>query len=326
MDSDKKEQHSKKPVAKPAKALTIETIMAELKTEERYTNYFKNFQPASVKTFIDFYSMNKESWTLFGYSCLQEMDAEDMRWINVAEKHLKIIQQQKLFEEQCRWRAEEVTFAEVQISFDFKVWEQNVLYCPFIAPVNDDDIALYIQYMQQEDVAFDMESFYAWQDYHEIKEAYNNYEPDENYSDWYSFAAAQRGTTALMELPDIRGEKEEYYTNLYLTKKKEENAESTKTTAAPPDGRPVLDYFNDKQLEDAVKTLEDKEMQQYFKAYTHCNRHRDVEEELVEIIKVLLSADELVPVQGHTDMKEALRWAYLQYSAKKNSRVSPLCV
>ena len=93
--------------------------------------------------------------------CLDYKSSEDLV---AAQTCLGNIQQKKLFDKQCQWRAETFTHPAIETTSDFNYWEKNILNCPFIDPITEEDVALYIEFLQEylgEDLTF----LGRWQDY-----------------------------------------------------------------------------------------------------------------------------------------------------------------
>lgn len=297
----------------------------ELQSEERFKNYFSGFNPVSVEQFISSYASQKSLWHRFGDFYIEQNEAEELQWIEAAVEHLAMIQQKKLFDAQCLWRAEKVTFPEVQICFDFQVWERDVLSCPFIEPITEADIELYQQYLQQNNMDLETDRWMeSWQDYEQIKEAYNNEDSDFNFPEWYDFHNGRTGASSYLLLPDIRGEKENFYDDLSRIEERPkieaQQAEYDKTRDKRPHLRSVYDadfmtWF--------VSTFEDQDTQAYYKAYLQQSKNRDSSEQLMRDVELLSSAGELVPIEAHHDWREAIANAVARFRVKKIAEFLP---
>lgn len=127
-NKDKEEEENKIPLSKNdqdkidkiyEEAQFLKSVKEELRTEERFVNYFKDFDPESVASFIESYAHDRYMWMRHGPMYKEINDKEDTKWINKACEHLGFIQQKKLFDAQCLWRAEKVKFEEVDVCYDF---------------------------------------------------------------------------------------------------------------------------------------------------------------------------------------------------------------
>lgn len=295
----------------------------ELRTETRYQQYFKGFNDASIESFIKTYAASKAIWHLYSASYVKNMEEREMRWINEASEHLKVIQQKKMFDAQCLWRAEKVTFDEIEILYDFMCWESNVLNCPFIDPIDENDIELYQAYLMQTNTDPEMDLGESWQDYSEIKEAYNTNNENRNFPEWYDFYNGRKGTGAYMLLPDIRGEKEQKYEDLALQKSAEENKQRNEEWEANRDKRPFINAYEDETLEFFIKTFEDKDTQLFYKAYSSELQDDGGENDVSGLISFLSEATEPIPIESHHDWREAIRKAADLYHAKKIAEFMP---
>ena len=292
-------------------------IENELRTHPRFVNYFEGYTPISVDHFIKSYKWLKSFITQHGPQWLERQENESLQWINSAQDHLGYIQQKKLFDAQCLWRAEQIEIPEIEICYDFQMWEKNVLNCPFIEPITEEDIDLYSRYLQQDNVDFSQGWFEEWQDYDGIKEAYHSEDANRNFPEWYDFHISNKGGSHLLSLPDTRGEKEEFYMNLLREKNRAETNAKQAEWDKTRDKRPSLKSTFDKEfMQYFISTFESKELLSYYHAYLN-QKQGDEEEEFIEIIAMLLKEKETIPMQAHYDWREALRRTHAAYKAKK---------
>ena len=293
----------------------------QLEKSEAIQNYFKNYLPSSVESFIKNYVHEKYMWHNFSDLYKDSIDDEGLQWVEAASVHLGYILQKKLFDAQCLWRAEKVIFEGVELCADFKVWESNVLNCPFIDPISREDIELYAAYLQQNNV--DLCEPESWQEYEEIIEAYKTDNESSNFPEWYEFHNGRTGNGILMSLPDIRGEKENFYIELTREQLREANKEENELWEKNRDKRPFINFYDEHTMKWFVTTFENKEVQTLYKDYTFANRHRDEEIDWMQIIKELLHADEYIPIESHVDCLEGLKIAYERYRCKKIAEALP---
>lgn len=297
----------------------------EIQENEAMQNYFKSFNAASVKNFIDAYISNKISWMRFGDFYKEKAEKEASQWIEQAHEHLEAILQKKLFDIQCLWRAEQIQLEGVEICFDFKIWEKNIWDCPFIEPITANDIAMYCDYLSSAD--FELHDFYdlnEWQNYEEIKEAYQDDNDYDDMPEWYEFHNTRTGNSSLLLLPDIRGGKEEFYHNLFFNSKehldKMAEYEAKKVINPNFDARPNLDSYPNEKLDYFVKTFEDRTVQLKHKYYSENCRygsgHRQTEY-YDELFREMLDINEPIPIQAHHDFREAAAMAYNHYKCRK---------
>ena len=295
---------------------------AEIDANESIQKYFSQFSSASVENFIDHLLRNKNMWMQYGHTYTDRMETDGVQWVYSAFSHLQTIQQKKLFDVQCLWRAEKLAIKEIELCCDFKVWEQDILNCPFIDPVSQEDIELYIAYLQQEnkDEPGWLES---WQDYFEIKEAYNTGNESGDFPDWYDFYNGRKGTGVLMTLPDTRGDKEEFYKDILRQFDNEKNAAKNEEWERTHDKRPYLQSYDKKQMDWFVHTFENKEAQQLYKSFEWGHRNREKEEIMEQDLELLFSATEDVPIAAHHNWMEAVQLAAEKYRVKKITEAIP---
>jgi hypothetical protein len=255
-------------------------------------------------------------WMQYGTRYADNIEFDGVKWVYSAFEHLQTIQQKKLFDVQCLWRAEKLIIKEVEICVDFRLWENNILNCPFIEPVSIEDIELYQQYLHQENKE-PLGWMESWQEYKEIKEAYNTNNENRNFPEWYDFHNGRTGKGVLMTLPDIRGEKEEFYIELSRQKHRVENAAKNEEWERTRDKRQWLQSYDAKHMEWFVNTFENKESQRLYKAYQWNDRNDGKKEILEEDLALLFSTDEPVPISAHYDWTEAVKIAAEKYRTKK---------
>lgn len=300
---------------------TIAEIMQSLKTDERLATYFQQFNTVSVDNFINAYAHKKVIWLEFGASFKEIQSRRDTEWIDLAFEHLEIIQQQKLFDAQCLWRAEQLIINEVEICFDFVLWRDDILNCPFIEPISEDDIKLYLEFLNTDaDDDFD-----DWQNYKEIKEAYHNEEDSKmEFPEWYSFCIARKGGSHLLSLPNIKGMREDIYLDVWQKKPDPEKEKSRADWELNGDKRPWIgNTYEPKFLEWFVKTYETPTDYGYYKVMQKGKMKRD-EDYYIALVSKLVRADEPIPVSANIDWKEALQEAYFSYKAKKVAEYLPV--
>lgn len=307
--------------------IDIELIKKEMRENVAMQEYLKQQNEWSVSTFIDSYASHKSMWLQYGKKYLESQENESIKWVTKAAEHLCLLQQKKLFDTQCLWRAEKIIIEEVKVSYDFQLWEHDILNCPFIDPISEDDVHLYIQYLLSEnvDIEEDMFSIHeSWQEYDEIIEAYKTNNKNRNFPEWYDFYNGRRGTGVYMSLPNIRGEKEEFYMNIFRKDKRKAN-EAINPKAATPvyDPTKSISYY-DKEFRDwFVSTFENKEVNEFYKAFAWENRYKEKEEAIEHTLYILHSADEPIPIEANENWVEALTKAAEKYTIRKIVKALP---
>jgi len=273
------------------------------------------------------YALNKMLAFKYADHYKKQNEERVSRWTDAATEHLSIIQQKKLFDAQCKWRAGLEIYEGIEICFDFEVWEHDVMNCPFIEEPTMDDVELYIQFIDRENNTEEMQSDDEWQDYDGLKQAYNTDEENRNMPEWYEFHNSRTGNGILLTLPDVRGELEEFYKNL-ARKEKQKDHKPAKDYVPPDDlDKPYLDYYDKFIQLDLAKIIEEKESFFIFKNYVEVTERKDKwenERAMENLIYLSNIKDELIPIEAHQDYRKALEIAYQRYRLKKIAENLPL--
>ena len=223
-----------------------ETFQQELLNNEEFLKYTDGFQGGKdkVEDFVRRYAQLKTQWLEWGPRYTEWQENEDLNWVNDAFERLKEIQQKKLFDLQCHWRAEQIEIAEIECAEEFLFWEHHVLNCPFLEPVEMEEVELYQQYLSSNNFEFEQGWLDRWQDYNQIKLAEKTGNANRNFPDWYDFHNGRTGKGIYLTLPDIRGEKEEFYLSIWREDfHKEADKKKLEREQDPTfDKRPSLSY------------------------------------------------------------------------------------
>ncbi len=256
----------------------IKEITSELTKGKKYKKYFEKYNPVSTKSFIESYARRKAQWLEWGPNYLQRDINEKLRFREMASTFLWEIQQKKLFNLQCKWRAGEVVLPGIEVSWDFLKWEQKIKTCPYIDAISQEEFDLYKQYMTSD--SYQPKHFMSsWQGYDFYRTEYlNGGESMMPTPAWYVYHDTMMGTGNLFMLPNIKGDKEQFYLNLVKAeedeKAKKSKGKKSKKNDVPAivkainpnfDGKPPIipDY---KTKEEFIKKFEDKTLLKYFKA------------------------------------------------------------
>lgn len=296
----------------------------EILENDSMQEYFKGFQPSTIDTFIQFYLTEK--YLAYKYADFNEKRVEQKRsrWIDEAHEHLSIIQHKKLFDLQCLWRAEQVTLEGVQICADFDAWSEDILNCPFLEPVTESDIRMYQDFLLTADVDFrTISDKYDLQEYEEFKLNYKDHEDGLQLPDWYEYHNMRTGNSALLLLPNTRGEKEDFYTAIYWNN---QNKNQPAREPYVPDDRPYLSISHIEKVMFFVNTFEDAETQKKYANYKEINK-KDTEDQDFDVNDLIMYMDEeeeYIPIEAHYDYRIALYKAYNTFKLKKLAEHMPL--
>ena len=211
-----------------------------------------------------------------------------------------------------------------------------MLNCPFITTISEDEVDMYIQYLQSFNFENEQGWMDNWQDYEEIKEAYNSDSENRNFPEWYDFHNGRTGGSVYFLLPDIRGNKEEFYMNLWRKelhlkvaeiKKQEEEIKqqpdykeeliTTDEQGTIIDKRPWLDYHKKGWMKWFVNTFESKQTQENYLKFSGQFSFEDYDEFLEDDLRTLGESGEVIPIQGWYDWKEAIHKTAQNYRVRK---------
>jgi len=306
-------------------------IKEELRNNEVFMKFLERTHPDNRERFIDDYASEKVNWIDWGPNYKKWVEGEDLHWMVDASERLKEIQQKKLFDIQCLWRAEKLEIKQVKLTKDFEYWEDNIFNCPFIDPVSEEDVDMYIQYLEMGEFEDEQWFLDGWQDYEEIKEAYNNEDAMRNVPEWYEFHNSRTGLQVYFLLPDIRGGKEKFYMGLWAAEQRrkqknpipeiKENDLNEKENTS--DRRPFLNYHEKGWMTWFVNTFEDKSTQELFQKFGGERNFDDYDEYLQNDMQLLTRADENIPIDGWFDWKEAVHKTADKYRRKKIIQAIP---
>jgi len=288
----------------------INEIRSDLKTNPQYKNFFDKYNPLSVESFIDNYAIRKSRYLTFGEMLSKNEENTMLRQQIEADERLWEIQRKKLFDLECRWRAEQIEIEQIEISADFEFWSKNIENCPFLEKITEDDYELYLEYLLS-DGFYDYNLDFSWMGYVDIKQSLSE---DGNIPPWYEFYDIHKGTGSLLFLPDIRGEKEEYYLNLWK-KNIAETKKKQKKKSVTLDSRPRLYGYDLSVIENFIKKFENKRLLEYFKLYEkELNKSND---EVDQAIQILKESDEMIPIESHYDWRSAVIQAARRLEQRK---------
>ena len=303
---DPEEQLRKEKEKAEWRVNALEQYRKELLANPEYAEYAKQYRlnPGMLEEFARHYANDKIQWMEWGEQFRKWQEDEDMQWINDAFDRLKEIQQKKLFDMQCLWRAEQLEIPGIVCCDDFSYWEFHIFNCPFLDKITPEELSMYQQYLESMNFEFEQGWFDRWQDYDMIKGAYNEAGTNRNFPDWYDFYNGRTGKSIYFTLPNTRGDKEEFYISLW----RKEFLEKNKKMMEDPntEKRPFLNYHEKDYLKWFVETYDDKETQKIFEDYGEVNWD-SIDDELDENIKLLSEEGFPLPIHGWFDWKEAIQ-------------------
>ena len=287
-------------------------FVKELKTEDRFVNFFKGYSSSSVESFIDSYAKKKVLWMEIGENRKKWTASTRDRWMDEASKCLELIQYKKLFNAQCLWLADQVKLQGISIYFDFGYWQERILDCPSVAPVTSQEIDLMIQFLKETpyDIKYDDGAYDG--DASDFGKAYKKGETLENYSPWFQYYDNEFGTYNLLGLPNIREEKDLYYMrignkirveNLAKERGEKEKPEPAHTV----DNKPILKTYLDDFTHKFVKANESPQFYRLYLEKRRADNRYYRNEQVLEYLDELKEApDSLIMIEPADDWREAV--------------------
>jgi len=212
-----------------------EEFIADLTNNEKYKDYFSKCEPDTIAGFILNYAERKIH-LIDHYAIYLEEDAHN-KFLQYREETLdkfKWIKQKKLWNLQCLWRANKIKIKEIELSWDFDFWGQNIDACPFLPEITQKEVEVLKKYLAENNIEYVWKmDDYDWQNYSQIMFSDEDGLLD-SYPDFYDFYDDYFDTLKLITLPDTRGEKEMYYAHQKISKDNLERKEALKLNPPPP--------------------------------------------------------------------------------------------
>ena len=290
----------------------ITAIEKELRGNPKYREFFGDCHDSSWDGFVHNYAMTKAYAFYLGDYYVKKKENRDLEYYNEADAVIWEIQQKKLFNYQCLWRAEKVKTEHVELVSDFIYWGHKIKNCPFIEPISEEEVAMYKSFLETTEVDdyFDSYNYYDWQDYETYKEEASGDAEAIAYPDWYEYYDMRMGTGALLLLPDIRYEKEQFYLNLYHEDMRATHPQTVQSEVKTKEFIKYYDYEN--VVRKFAEKFEDARTLKYMDAYRNeTSKSDNIDFEL--FVHKLCEINEVLPIESHYDWKIALSRAYNKY-------------
>ena len=285
-------------------------FLEEAKQSPKLKQYYSNYKKNSVSAFLLQYAERKayliENYEIF----VNHFDKiKEITFREKSEEMFDLIRQKKLFNLQLEWRAEKVKIPEIKASCDFDFWQDHIKSCHFVPLITLDDVEAMKQFLNDENYCMQSDpEYYPWQSTDELLEKNENGE-FEYYPDWYQFYDERMGTTSLLLLPDIRGEKEEHYIDISRQfrnkKREEENKINPPVPYIPPP--PSLMAGSEELLEFAEQFEKDEHFIELFRIWDgQIQEIKKVDDRIEERQRLIL--DRLMISKHPVYMPSGYRW------------------
>ncbi len=297
-------------------------IIHQLKTGDRFTQYFQQYDEASVESFITDYAEIKAEWFADVNSFWDLTKSKQSKWYTLAKHVVNSIAKKKVYNQMCYWMMGQATYDGIDICSDWHTWLLNPLYFKDAEPVLQEEIEAYINYINHlsEEVIF---STYTYEHFRspnfigimlELGKDYNDL--GDRYSQWFRHYDDVFCIYFDYEKIVERNKKEAFYINY------KEELEKKNSPPVPPASPLVheehLDYNTMEQW--TAKYMKDFEPYDIQLAYEGWHWNRKVSqftEKVDAIVYTLEEIEERVPVQYNDDWRTGLKIACEMYSRKK---------
>jgi hypothetical protein len=297
-------------------------VLNTLNTEERFVNYFNQFEDSSVKLFKNLYVQYRTNWHFNPYNKIDFKNRINQRFYKLAITALKNIQLKKLFNVMSSWMNKECNFPDIEVSIDWEKWCKKPLSCPHIEPIQLHEIECYKDFINQLEDTFFFAHMYinlSPMSFVEDKELKGSrwegeYGQEEYYGRWFTFFDQRYGTSYFKLKPGTRVTNEYKYIWHYQ-KTIQENAPQI----TPPEILPTISIYSNK--DEFVNLFEDKEFKQLYKAYSRWKDELRFAEDIDMDIIYLCEAKEIIPIEDNDDWREGISIASDKYCRNKTIQI-----
>lgn len=291
----------------------------EIKKNRYLHNYFDTYNTDSVESFMLNYATKKAHLAEnYSYYINEIYQYKELEYREITEKTFNLILQKKLWNMQLQWRANQIDIKEIRVTWDFLFWSRNISSCPFLPKVTASEVEILKQFLSDSSFMNQTDGwYYNWQNYDELM--YKDEDDDISLPEWYEFYDNHMGTGLLLQLPNLRGEKEDYYGDIgrqyFLEKSKKEIKDPPPTYAEIP---PHIFSDSKEMLKFAQTFEEDKHFVELFNLNNELYNQRSTENEISDFeidkaIDLLKEAEFPVQINGGSDWRKAIVQCSQQY-------------
>ena len=303
-------------------AFDSKAFVRKMLSDDHAQAFFLKFdvKPDRIKEFLTYYSKHKANVIEKGDDFTRHIHQMGEVHKEMAWKAYGAILCRKLFILQCRWRAEQVIFEDIAISYDFWYWGRDPYRCPFIDEVTSEELELMKDFLLQPTFSRrDLEIYDNWQNYEDYV-----IEPDEDinlkmdYPSWFAYCDANGTDPDWRSFPDIRGQKEHAYMNAARDTKK-----THKVAETPKKETKKSLHYDDKELMAAelADLLGDTTTAQYIRDKYDARKGQLYPDIDVALMYFEAFHTEEFPVQAHENWGESLVMAADQFFARRAAAV-----
>lgn len=307
-----------------------------LRTDPAIQQYLSQFSSSSTDSFINGYASKLTSTLEYGNMYMNMHESHSTEYIKRASKCLEDIQMKKLFDLRCQWGANLVHVPGVEISADFYTLSNNIMNTDVVPPITQEEFDLYLEYARSS--SFVHNSWGTdWTSVEDIRS--DNMGEDSDLPEWFVYHNLHTGSNIHLQLPDLRGDKEEEYRLLWRKEedeKLEKKYESGEIERHVPDKRPRISDLHYADVLDFMKKFENAETVRLFEAMVEYGSMGIIKEdeedndddwldEQVDNImhKLTTLKDVRLPVEANRDWRKALIAAWEKFEQKQTVAALP---
>lgn len=292
-------------------------IAKEMMVDKRYKDYFDQYNPASVESFIQAYANEKAGLEVNGdYTKVRQQSLIE-RWQKHAWACLKDIQYKKLFDLACQWHAEEIrNLPDIEMSMDFTTVQKYILDYEALPDITQEEVDFYINYLTEVEDSIEVYPYdkrfssFKW-----IKEHYENH--GEIGIEYFDHHNTYTGNNRFLSLPDLRSAKEKRYMELGLKDQKEHNIEDPGKTE-----KPYL-FSDDEEIIKFARQFNDRKFAYYMEDFNNWIREKNdlsIHTALDYLNKIY---PDIVAVGSHSNWQDEIYDAAIKHMQNKVCEILP---
>lgn len=338
--------------------------ITELKTAERFVNYFKSYNDQSVKNFIEFYAGQKANWYSGVDLLYRHQLSKKNKWRWKALGMLKEIFIKKLFDLKCRWVAGEMDLEGIEVSPDFEKWACDPASCTAVEPITGEEFSCYMSFVEAQDDQdgrqYDDEDRgtcdSALNFYHDYRSLFVG-SHERLIPEWFHYYDRRFGTAPLLGLPVKRTDLEADYNDTWCTeiyaktltpeqlktwshssrkqrKELRENPEKNKAHIEEQNriyqerkketNYSHMSIYDREMMKELVALTEPPEVSKLYKASELWKKRRQGGEEIECTLIYMEEAKEYIPIEGDDDYREAIKKAFADYARRMKMETLPM--
>ncbi len=301
-------------------------FLKELQQDERVKEFLKPYRKEDFIQFLDSYALSKARLHVQGNYTINHHEYLMKEWTKNAWQALRHIQNKKLFDQQCLWRAGQRDRLEgIDTTFDFDDFENHILDYNGIPIVTKEEVQEYIDFLETRADRLPHYYFnycYDYQDYDMIKQKIAE-DNDDTEIEYYDYMYIKYGGRDLLMLPDIQREKEDFYIKRSVQKNKEEKINKQK---AEEPKKPQKQYLYSWDIEKKValsELLEEKKVGNFIKDIEQWVKEKPDFEVDVAVDYLLQCYPEKVPIGANHDWQQAVMDAVTRHKILKTAEMLP---